>query len=74
MRSRPRCYHGHRIGCCILQETFRVAQGARQKEGLLDPLAIVSAYLALSPQRDLKENTLGGKDVELPPIRNPCEP
>jgi hypothetical protein len=27
-----------------------------------------------TPQRDLKENTLGGKDVELPPIRNPCEP
>lgn len=27
-----------------------------------------------TPQRDLKENTLGGKVVDLPPIRNPCEP
>jgi hypothetical protein len=71
VRSRPRCYQKHRIGCSILQERFCVAQVARQKEGLLHPLAIVSAYLALSPQRDLKVNTLGGKVVELPPI---CKP
>lgn len=67
VRSHLRCYRRHRIGRCILERKVRVAQGARQKEGLLHPLAI-ARLSGTTPQRDLKLNTLGGK-LELSPIR-----
>lgn len=55
VNSNPRCYRWHRIGRSNLEKRFRVAHVARQKEGLLHPLALVRLSGA-TPQRDLKVN------------------